>query len=120
MNLAQLLAMSVTPLSEYTPQGTKKRKRGDKAPPEGSNRNRHNEARKRYCEVMGDGWKSTPENTEGICRWNTENGFRRIRSSYPTLSKWAKAGIVEMRVVSEAIRGRAAEFEWKWKTEETP
>lgn len=112
MNLATMLQQHVTPLSEYTPEKPPK----PEEPPKEGNRNRHNEAMRRYKLVMeGKGWMTTAQITEGICEWNVENGFRRIQDSFPTLNKWRKTGTIEMRLKDDGENwGRKARYEWRW------
>ena len=115
MNIAAMLMKKVTPLSEYRPEPVNKPLRKGKRTPQ-DNRNRHNEAMRRYKQVMeGKGWMTTAQITEGICEWNVENGFRRIQDSFPTLNKWSKMGIVEMRPKDDGENwGRRARYEWRW------
>lgn len=112
MKFADYLMKPVTSLADREPEKkpliTKKRiTRID-------NKNRHNEAERRYRGVMGSEWKTTAQITQGICEWNTEHGFKPISSAFPTLQKWEKRGLLEMRDSGDQRKGRNAKLEWRW------
>lgn len=113
MNLAAYLMKPVVSLEDRQPEKLVYVARSHEL--SGTNQNRHLESLRRYREAMGDGWKTTAEITEAICQWNVRNGFRRIQDAFPTLNKWAKDGIIEMREKEDQNWGRRARLEWRWK-----
>jgi hypothetical protein len=114
MNFATMLNQQVTPLSERKPEEREVAPKFHTRFHKNDNRNRRNEAVRRYRAVMqGKGWMTTQQVTEAICAWNLSHGFNAINDAYSTLHKWSKENIVELKA-SDAKRGAKALFEWRW------
>jgi len=111
MNFAQMLGMSVTPLSDFVP--------GRRSPPSGQTRDawvrnvvKANEVLKantlaKYRAAMGDEWVRTQVIEARL-------GYARA-SGTGTLNAWMEDGIVERRKVGGEIKwSRCKGYEWRF------
>lgn len=109
MNLVSMLYSTVTPLSEYNPERTKKPK---KSPHVRSTMNaniaKHQVSVDRYKSVMKSDWVATVDIES---RLGTGRGC-----VLPTLAKWEKKGFVARRKKGEPNSWtRNVGYEWKLK-----
>ena len=103
MNLSDYMQMSVTPLSDYTPERKTRKPRNKTTETIDS---RRNDAIERYRSVMGNEWMQAREIDRRLGR---KVGSDRI------MKKWIPLGIVERRNYGGAeVYDRQRGYQWRF------